>query len=66
MKFQELREAIVKEIQILEAGAQLNGTPYGVSPIITSSFLIQTQGNHLHLGKSNKPEPKRKCTYCDY
>ena len=64
MKFQELSEAIVKEIRILEAGAQLNGTPYAVSPIVTSSFLTQTQGNHLHPGKPNKPEPKRKCTYC--
>jgi len=38
-KFQELREAIVKEIRILEAGAQLNGTLYGFTPTITCSFL---------------------------
>ena len=41
-KFQEPRDAIVKEIRILQAGAQLNGAPYGVSPTITSSFLTQT------------------------
>ena len=63
-KFQELREAIVKKIRILEEDAQLNGTLYGFALTITSSFLTQIQGNHLHPGKSNKSEPKGKCTYC--
>ena len=62
-KFQELREAIVKEIRILEAGAQLNDTPYGVTPTVTSSFLTQTQEKQPHSGKSSKPESK-KCLYC--
>lgn len=43
-KFQELREAIVKEIRILEAGAQLNDTPYGGSPTVTGSFIAQAEG----------------------
>ena len=63
-KFQELREAIVNKIRILEAGIQLNGTLHGFTPTITSSFLTQIQGSRLYPGKSNKPEPKRKCTYC--
>ena len=62
-KFQELRKAIVKEIRILEAGAQLNDTPYGVTPTITGSFLTQTQETQSHYGKSSKPESK-KCLYC--
>ena len=62
-KFQELRKAIVKEIRILEAGAQLNDTPYGVTPTITGSFLTQTQEKQPHYGKSSKPESK-KCLYC--
>lgn len=63
MEIQELREAIVKEIRILEAGTQLNDTPYGVTPTITGSFLTQAQEKHLHSGKSSKPESK-KCLYC--
>ena len=62
-KFQELREAIVKEIRILEAGAQLNDTTYGITPTVTSSFLTQTQEKQPHSGKSSKSESK-KCLYC--
>ena len=62
-KFQELREAIVREIRILEAGTQLNDTPCGLTPTITGSFLAQIQGKQPHLGKSSKPESK-KCLYC--
>lgn len=58
-KFQELREPIVKEIRILEAGAQLNDTPYRVTPSITGSFLTQTQEKQLYSGKSSKPESKK-------
>ena len=54
---------IVKEIRILEAGAQLNDTPYGVTPTVTGSFLTQTQEKQPHSGKSSKPESK-KCLYC--
>ena len=62
-KFQELSEAIVKEIRTLEAGAQLNDTTYGITPTVTSSFLTQTQEKQPHSGKSSKSESK-KCLYC--
>ena len=65
-KFQQLREAIFKEIRILEAGINVN-TPntsqHGTSSTVTSQFLTQTQGRQTHLPKSNTPA-KRKCTYC--
>ena len=61
-KFQELREAIVREIRILEAGTQLNDTPYGLTPTITGSFLAQIQGKQPHLGKSSNQNLKNVCT----
>ena len=65
-KFQQLREAILKEIRILEAGINVNSPnifQHGTSSTVTSQFLTQTQGRQPHLLKSNTPA-KRKCTYC--
>ena len=66
-KFQELRESILKEIRVLEAGAQLkpaNGTPYSASLTVTSSFHTQTQENQSYSPRRNKPETPKRCVYC--
>ena len=66
-KFQELRESILKEIRILEAGPQLkptNGPPYSASPTVTSSFHTQTQGNKSYPPRCNKLETPKRCVYC--
>ena len=66
MIFQQLREAILKKIRILEAGINVNlpnTSQHGTSSTVTSQFLTQTQGRQTHLPKSNIPV-KRKCTYC--
>ena len=55
-KFQQLRESILKEIQILEIGVHMNPSSHthtGASAAVTNSFLTQTQGrspvlHHLH------------------
>ena len=60
-KFQELRKAILKEVRILKAGAQLHDTPYAVTPTITGSFLTQTQEEQPHSGKSSQ-NLKTVCT----
>ena len=65
-KFQQLREAILKEIRILEAGINVNSpniSQHGTSSTVTSQFLTQTQGKQPNLAKSKTPA-KRKCTYC--
>ena len=49
-KFQELREAIVKEIRILEAGAQLNDTPHGVTLQSLALFSLKHKKNSLIPG----------------
>ena len=66
-KFQQLREAILKEIRILEAGINVNSpntSQPGPSSKVTSQFLTQTPGRQPHLPKANIPA-KRKCTYCN-
>ena len=65
-KFQQLREAIFKEIRILEAGINVNSPNIpqpGSSSTVTSQFLTQTQGKQPNLTKSKTPA-QRKCTYC--
>jgi len=66
-KFEELRESILKETQIVEAGGHVNSTRRThqvTSPIAASSFLTQTEGRHPHTATLKRPEVHMGCTYC--
>ena len=66
-KFQELKDSIVKEIRILEAGDQLKSPPditYENPSAVTSSFLTQAQWNQPHPVKPNKATVPKRCLYC--
>lgn len=67
LKFEELRESILKEIWIVEAGGHVNSTPGTLqvtSPIAASSFRTQTKGRHPHTATLKRPEVHMGCTYC--
>lgn len=66
-KFQQLRESILKEIRILEAGVLVNSsseTLPGASSTVTGSFLTQTGGYQSDPPRFKPPKATKKCTYC--
>ena len=66
-KFEELRESILKELRIVEAGVHVNstrGTHQIPSPTVANSFLIQKEGRHPQTASLKRPEVDMGCTYC--
>lgn len=66
-KFQELRDAILREIRILEAGTQLTptiGKPYENVPTVTGSLHTQSVRNCPRHVRPNPSETIKKCFYC--
>ena len=66
-KFDELRESILKEIRIVEAGVHVNSTPgthQVTSPTDANLFLTQTDGRHPHTASLKRPEVHMGCTSC--
>ena len=66
-KFAQLRESILKEIRILEAGVQSNlmqATLPSPKHTTAGSFFTQTQG-HQHQSTRYKPgHTTKRCVYC--
>ena len=66
-KFAQMRESILKEIRILEAGVQSNlmqATLPSPKHTTTGSFFTQTQGNQHHTTRYKPGHTTKRCVYC--